>query len=516
VSRFRHAAMREVAYDALLLAERKTRHAEISKWLEETYRGREVEVAAQLAHHHAKAGHVLRAAHFGIQAGNEARSLFANADALRFFEEALALLDNSDEARLSAMEAHAGIGEVQTRLGDFERAIGAWQSAIEGLETVLVPHEQAALRRAYFLRKLAFCYSETGDDEKAQSLLRKAFRALQNESSLASQRERSSIVGDRAFMLYRQGRFAQAARLGRWSYALAQRSGGEDERGDAANLLGLIRQAQGHIDEALNYYTQSQHAAQNSGDLSAAAQALNNLGTVHFHAGRFGEAEECWRDALNSWRKIGDSVQEAWALNNLGNLHLARGSFDKALVNFRQAQTRFHQVKHRFGEAATLAVSGEAHLENGETQAAIQTLHAAQALARELDALDLMAYSGTTLSVALLEAGEDALALQECQSALEQSRAIGHASFEGIAHRTLGCLALKRNDFQTAETELNAALALFSEHALKPEQGRALLALTQYYRALNYTDEAEQCRLKALKIFEEIGAEVDARRAMEI
>lgn len=514
VSRFRHAAMREVAYDALLLSERKTRHAQIAAWLEETYKGREVEAAAQLAHHHAKAGKNLRASHFAIQAGNEARALFANADALCLFEEALALLDDSKEARLLSIEAHVGIGEVKIRLGNFEEAITSWQSALEGL--AVIPDAGTSVKRAHALLQLALCHSETGDDVSAQALLRKAFRALQNEDSTPARRKRSLIVSGRAFMLYRQGRFAHAMRLGRWSYALAEQAGGEEERGEAANLLGAVAQEQGRNDEALNYYAQSQNAAQNCGDLSGAAIALNNLGNVHFHSGRFEEAEACWTSALHSWQKIGDRVQEPSALNNMGNLYLARGDFARALENFAQAQTLFHSAKQRYGEAAALAVSGEAYLEKGDTAAAIKALRTAQILACELEALDLVAYSGITLSVALLEAGEDNPALHECQSALELSRTIGHAVFEGIAHRTLGRLALKRNDLQTAETELNAALALFTQHNLRPEQGRTLLALAQWHRALNKTDKAERCRTEALKIFMEIGAEADARRARDI
>lgn len=515
ISRFRHAAMREVAYDALLLAERKTRHAQIAIWLEETYRGREVEAAAHLAHHHTKAGQSLRAAHFGMQAGHEARSLFANADALRFFEQALALLDDSEQARTLSIEAHAGIGEVQTRLGNFETAIAAWQSALDGLNTAFLIDKQAKVRGAYFLRKLAFCQSEIGADEKAQAFLRSAFRALQKENSVEAQRERSFIVGDRAFMLYRQGRFAQAWRLGRWSYALAEQAGGEDERCDAANLLGVVAQAQGRIDEALGYYAQSQNAAQNCGDLSAAASAINNLGTVHFHAGRFEEAEKSWMDALQAWQKIGDSVEQAQVLNNIGHLHLARGDFNGALAQFGKARARFHSAKHRFGEAATLAVSGEAHLENQNISAALESLRAAQILACELDALDLLAYSGTTLAVALLEAGENQEAEREGQAALELSRSIGNPVFEGIARRTLGRLALKRDDIEEAEHELLAALELFTQNDLRPEQGRTFLALAQWHRAANRLDESEQCRTQALKIFEEIGAEADAQRARE-
>ena len=470
VFRFRHAAMREVAYDALLMAERKTRHTQVAVWLEEIFVGRENEVAAQLAHHHEKAENPLKAAHYWIRAAADARALFANADALRFFEQALALLDNSKEGRFLVLEAHEGRGGVLTRIGNFAEAIQAWRAALDVLNTLSLSPQEAALCRANALRNLASCYHETSDDAAAQTALREAFRALHNIVSTEVDRERSMIIGDCAFALYRQGRFAGAARLARWSYALAEQAGGENERGKAANLLGLIAQAQGHIEAALNHYAQSQNAAQNCGDLSGAASAWNNLGTVHFHAGRWPDAQESWDNALEAWQKIGDGVQLAWALNNMGNLHLARGDFAAALDNFQQAQTRFRQAGQRFGEAATLAVSGEAHLENKNFAAAIESLRAAQKLAEELDAQDLLAYSQTTLSVALLESGDDEAALRECEAALKLSRAIGNPAFEGIARRTLGRLALHQNNLERAATELNAALLYLSNTNCAPNK----------------------------------------------
>ncbi len=514
--RFRHAAMREVAYDALLLTERKTRHAIVAAWLEETFAGREGEVAAQLAHHHEKAENPMKAAQNWIRAAKDASELFANADALRFFEQALALLDDSDPARLMALEAQTGRGLVQLRVGHFQDALQAWQTALNILVTLNFPPTELALRQAYLLRNLARCHSEMGEAGAEKKTLQQAFRALRSVDSTEANRERSLLIGDRAFALYRQGRFAGAARLGRWSYALAEQANGEKERGDAANLLGLVAQAQGRTDEALNYYQQTQNAAQNCGDLSSAAKALNNRGNVYFHSGRFAEAEQCWQDAIEAWQKIGDGVHLAWALNNMGNLHLARGDFALALDNFRQARTRFHQAGQRLGEAATLAVSGEAYLENQEFAAAIEALRAAQILAKELDAQDLVAYSGTTLAVALLESGDDEAAQSECAVALELSRAIGNPAFEGIARRTLGRIALRKKDFERAASELNAALELLTEHDLRPEQGRTLLALTQWHRATGGHDEAEISRRQALQIFEEIGAAADARRAMEM
>lgn len=508
--RFRHAALREVAYDTLLIAQREARHTLIAGWLEAFYAGRESEVAAQLAHHHEKAGHRLPAARHAIVAGEGARALFANADALRFFERALTLLDDSPEAQRLALDAHAGRGAVQTRLGDFDEAQSSWQAAL-ALCDLLTPDE-AALRRATFLRRLAQCQRETGSDETTTTL-RQAFRALGHLATPDAQRERSLIIGDWGFTRYRAGRYVAAARLGRWSLALAEKAGSTHEQGVAANLLGQIAEARGQHEEALSYFEQSRRTAEDSHDFSALGAALHSLGAVHFQAGRLSEAEQCWSRARELWEKTGDHVELASTLNHLGNLHLARGDFAQALQLFDDAGARFRHAGHRFGEAATLAVAGETFLEEDQWDAAIERLSAAYEMATALDALDLKAYTSTTLARALLERGDSEDALRHCKAALELSRRIGNPAFEAIGRRTRGRIALECGDLSLAESELRAALELCNAHDLKQEEGRTLLTLAQWHKTQDQDEDWRRCLSEARAIFEEIGALADARRA---
>src|SRR5215207_1887240 len=87
-------------------------------------RGREADaLAGQIARHHRLAGQDEEAARYYRLAGDYARSLHANSDALTHYEEALAL------GHPDASELHEAIGDLRTRAGEYGAALASYEAA---------------------------------------------------------------------------------------------------------------------------------------------------------------------------------------------------------------------------------------------------------------------------------------------------------------------------------------------------------------------------------------------------
>src|SRR5215471_6825692 len=96
---FKHALVRDAAYGSLLKSRRHQLHGQIARALEERFADIVVSQPEIVAHHFTEADLVDPAIEYWLKAGAKAFSLYANEDAVRFFERALTLLKKLPETR---------------------------------------------------------------------------------------------------------------------------------------------------------------------------------------------------------------------------------------------------------------------------------------------------------------------------------------------------------------------------------------------------------------------------------
>ena len=90
--RFVHALIQQYLYRQLGAAERATLHKEIAETLEMLYKEDVAIVAVPLAHHYREAGVREKAVEYLLQAGDQARSLYAHQEAVDHYQQALTFL----------------------------------------------------------------------------------------------------------------------------------------------------------------------------------------------------------------------------------------------------------------------------------------------------------------------------------------------------------------------------------------------------------------------------------------
>ena len=98
--RFRHGLVQEVAYASLVETTRKKLHKRVGEALEEIYRESPEESYALLARHFSEADVPDKAVDYLLKAGDRARSIYADQEALEHYRKARTFLGQlGDEAR---------------------------------------------------------------------------------------------------------------------------------------------------------------------------------------------------------------------------------------------------------------------------------------------------------------------------------------------------------------------------------------------------------------------------------
>jgi ABC-type oligopeptide transport system substrate-binding subunit/class 3 adenylate cyclase len=132
--RFKHALIQEAAYRTLLSEDRTRLHRKAAGWLEETYTGREDEVAGQLAHHWLAAADEGKAVLYLTRAGDRARQEYALDEAIGHYRDLLPILERRGERREVALVLFklALALHMSLRFGEanetYQRAFAFWVS----------------------------------------------------------------------------------------------------------------------------------------------------------------------------------------------------------------------------------------------------------------------------------------------------------------------------------------------------------------------------------------------------
>ena len=101
--RFRHGLVQEAAYGTLLEARRRELHLRVGEALVELHRDSPAEVYGLLAHHFAEADEPERAVEYLLKAGDAARAVYAEDEAIELYRRALGFMEwTGDDARARA------------------------------------------------------------------------------------------------------------------------------------------------------------------------------------------------------------------------------------------------------------------------------------------------------------------------------------------------------------------------------------------------------------------------------
>jgi DNA-binding NarL/FixJ family response regulator len=272
---FRHALVGEAIYEDLLPGERTAMHAAIAAAVERdhTLLGDVPEsgVPAQVACHWRAAHDLPRALGASVAAGVEARRLFAPGEALRHFEEALALWDRvPDAAERAGMPRREVLRAAAVAANDgFESG----RSVALQREALAAAGDAGPLELSAMHAELAHYLRHANEHDDSDDEIRLALELLPEDAKL----ERARLRDQSSKSLMLRGHFREAAAEAAQTAKEARRLGALDLEAGAINTEGISRGALGGVEEGAQLLRRARDLALEIGSPAEQVRAVANL-----------------------------------------------------------------------------------------------------------------------------------------------------------------------------------------------------------------------------------------------
>lgn len=310
---FKHALLRDVTYETILLEERRNWHLRTAELLIEKKGKRRDEYPALIAEHYEKGGEIERSANWYGRAAESARRSHALEISEKYFIKALEnweTISSEDQVTFltpeQVMKWHHALGRVLYLQARFHEAIAAFARVLDMANAL-----NSKLGKAYAYWGLSFTQFELGETRLAYESSIETER-LGSDPELASSKDADFLV---AAGLYRQGRalismgrFEDAISLAeRAQQELPKRGGGTTAgRINSLHILAAANMYLGRFKEAQEFERQEVKISREVGDLRTASNGLNSLGFQSYMQGKGKEAIEYYEEALQIAFDIGN------------------------------------------------------------------------------------------------------------------------------------------------------------------------------------------------------------------
>ncbi|SEI22441.1 adenylate/guanylate cyclase domain-containing protein [Tardiphaga sp. OK245] len=385
---FTQTMLQDVIYQNLLLQRRIEMHGRIGAALERLCGDdpERLEDLSLLGHHFCLSASKPKGAHYLSAAGDRARAIYANDDAIRLYQQALAVL-------LTAGDQGPERLVLYERIADLCGTAGRRDTADEHYQTVLEAHRAAGDRAAgaRILRKLGRLMWDAGKRNGAEAHYAEAAALLEGTDAPI---EWAHLLQERGHLAFRIGDHAAAARWADDALGYAQsvppevdkQAGLEAARAtaEALNTKGVALARLGRSQEAVREVERSVAVAEAAGLLSAACRGYTNLGVLYTMVDPAQAMEVC-RRGLDVARRIGDLGFQARLLVNLA---VACCTFtdrcaDEGVPAAEKAIELDRSLDQREHLAVPLIVLGQIHQCHGQPELAARCYNEAIEVAQE-------------------------------------------------------------------------------------------------------------------------------------
>ncbi|CAN5443336.1 MAG: ATP-binding protein [Acidimicrobiia bacterium] len=487
---FKHAVLRDVAYQSVLRRYRREYHAKAAEWLRSVAEAtdRTEEFAALIAEHHDAAEEAGAAAGWYLRAGTAAAARFANVEALSLLDRALTLAPDNPMLRYEATAARRSI---HNTLGDRP----AESTELDELTSLADELDDDRLRADVELMRASFT-SDVGRSADAEAHGRRAAELARSVGDTEKEAKALLAVGTAEWRL---GQPAGAIPVLTEALVIA-RSGHHDLVAAAClHSRGVAHHNMGHYDDADADYRASIRLWNQAGDRRGLSRVLNSIGVLTYDREDYDAARLYLDRALATKRAIGERLGENRVLNNLAVVAVAQHDHDTVVESFHRTLAMAEEIDDLEGVAASHQGLGHAALHTGRFEAAGRHLEASRRVFAEQGDQQgevQVIFLQAQLSNAL---GDPAPAATLAQQAVDTASAAGLTTETAAALAFIGKLHVEAERFDEAAAVFRRSLDL---HAELGSTGRVVAVKAGYAEALQALGETSEARLLVDEVVE--------------
>ncbi len=468
---FRHALLRDTAYDMQLRSRLRELHRLAADAIEQLYVSDLELHYADLAYHANRARDTKREIHYSKLAGQQAAARFANAEAIKYFSRVLDLVPESDPlSRFEILLSRERVYDILGARVEQNKDLDSLQSLAEQLDN--------NDKRAEVLLRSAI-HAEITGDYKATVIAGEKITSLTESPQLKSSGYLYWGLG-----LVRQAEYEPGGKLLDRALEVAQGNNLPQIEADARRSLGIIAVNIGDFNKAQMYFELAQKSYEAAGNRRSVNNIMNNLGTIGFSTGNYPSALSYMQQAAKGYLDTGDRFGESVVNNNLGAIFGLLRNYAAALSLTERSLYVSYEIGNRRSVLHSLANLITFAVTLGDFERADTMYSEAVQLAEELNDREKLIYIMGSKILGEYYQGKLDQAYQEAQNGLKITQEIKSPPLSGLMHILKGHLEFALNKIDEAEVSYGEAMRLNIEigetHlAVEPLAGLARVALAR-------------------------------------
>jgi tetratricopeptide (TPR) repeat protein len=460
---FKHALVQDVAYGSLLKTRRRALHLLVGRAIEELYAERLDEHVAELVHHFAEAEAWTQVFEYSRRAGDRARAIFANREAIHFYTQAL-----EAGARMSPPPGDADLLQIHEARGAVWFLVSSYDQAVADFEAV----QQAAAR--------------LGDRVKEGE-------SLCNQAGAHWWRLSEAYKG-------------LVERCAREAMAIAEETGDERILARGLLLLAMVDQKAAQLGEADAKLLRSVEICRRRNLIGPLATDLTWLGAHANWRAEYRSSIEYSREASRHAEASHDGFYEIISLFFICNAHAGLGEWDLALEVLDEVRRKSRERENKYGIARSMNTLGWIHQELGDLQRSLD-------LNREAFEFGRTAKLGNPEIYSTINVAEDHLCLGDLGAAesimIEAAERLRTGAFDSHHWKwqmriglMFARLHLMKGDLDRAETYLADGLRIAEPTRCRRYLAEGYRIRGEIWAAVGRADDAVRELRRALEVAE--------------
>jgi diguanylate cyclase (GGDEF)-like protein len=366
---FVNPLFQQVLYESINRRRRRNLHRQVGMFLEKYFLDRLEELYGDLAWHYQKGGDLWKALEYTIRAGEQAEALYANEEAIGYYDRAIEIIAGSrdggrqERLHLELLERKGRICEI---IGEFDRALEAFSEVERGL----AGDPSARVDRARILERIGVVLDKAGDRQAAVLRLEEGLEV----AGSADGETRARLLNALARIRLREGEFDRSIRGGEEALRCLPRDSQTTVAAQVHMTLGCNHLEKGAGKKAEYYMKRGIEISESAGDRNGLARIYLSMGTLYYNRGSYERADAYFRKSLDIAGEIGNLTLVIAGQNNIGMIARVRGSLKTAVRCWEEALEQAEKIDHHRYIAFLKCNLGNVYRELGEFSMALGRL----------------------------------------------------------------------------------------------------------------------------------------------